>query len=284
MNGNNWIIDEVKPDLTHDRVLALILPNSLKYTDVVMVSYSGTSILSTSSKPLASFTNMSIINNLPARLAIPGKIQAEDYFYQEGFQTETTTDTGGGLNLGYTNVGDHADYLIFVDSEGQYKVNLRLAAEAIEGNIGFYLVENDIETELFTVKTPITGGWQQWTTQSTSVVLPQGSHVLRIKVLKTEFNLNWFEFTSIVTGFGESQPGVEPISIFPNPSKDKIHISDANYDQYRIFSLDGVHALNGPISTSQTINIEQLHSGLYVIYLVNSRSGAIVRNKILISD
>ncbi len=48
--------------------------------------------------------------------AIPGKIEAENYSAMNGIQTEPTTDTGGGLNVGWIHVGDWLDYNVNVEN------------------------------------------------------------------------------------------------------------------------------------------------------------------------
>ena len=195
VNGANRPINTVSIDNSRDRTIILTLDDYLSSNDEIKVSYNGTTIKSQSGKELQSFSDLIIRNVLPERLAIPGKIEAEDFINMLGLSTETTTDDGGGLNIGYTDPGDYADYLISIEDGGEYLVNFRLASQSNQGKIGLYLVDsNSIETELITITTPVTGGWQTWTTISTNLELSSGIHTLRMRILTGGFNLNWMEF------------------------------------------------------------------------------------------
>ena len=101
-----------------------------------MVSYSGTEIKSQSNNTLATFSDLEIRNTLSFRFKIPGKIEVEDFDAMVGLSTEDTSDDGGGKNIGYTDTGDYADYLIFIEEEGNYKASFRFASEWGVGKIG----------------------------------------------------------------------------------------------------------------------------------------------------
>jgi endoglucanase len=209
----------VSMDELQNRTMILELGNPLLYTDNISVTYSGTAIGSQSGKVLGAFSNLEIRNSLPKRFILPGIIQAEEYTYMEGLSTEETTDLGGGLNIGYTDAGDFADYLLFNQDDNSFRIQLRLAAQSNAGSIGFYTVdENMVETELCIVETPVTGGWQTWTTVSSEFFqLAGGLHSLRMRVLDGGFNLNWFEFEH-ETGIGSGKNRSDIPEIYPNPA------------------------------------------------------------------
>ena len=195
VNGIARSIDTVNVDPSKDRTIVLRLEDPLFPTDQIWVAYNGPAIESISRKVLESFSELAIRNVVPFRFILPIKIEAEEYSSMMGLQTETTTDEGGGSNIGYTDAQDYADYLIYVEEEDNYQVNLRLAANYNEGNIGLYLVDsNSAETELLTITTPVTGGWQTWTTITGNLFLTKGLHTLRMRVLSGGFNLNWMRF------------------------------------------------------------------------------------------
>ncbi len=50
-------------------------------------------------------------------IAIPGKIEAENFVYMEGMETETCADVGGGLNMAYIDEGDFLEYYINVPND-----------------------------------------------------------------------------------------------------------------------------------------------------------------------
>ena len=66
---------------------------------------------------------------------VPGLIQAEDYSAMDGIQTETSSDVGGGSNIGYVDSGDWVEYKINVASAGSYFVEYRVAS--LGGSSGF---------------------------------------------------------------------------------------------------------------------------------------------------
>ena len=100
---------------------------------------------------------------------------------------EDTEDEGGGRNIGYTDAGDYADYLVYNKEFTAYQVDFRIAAQDNEGKIGLYLLDDSgsREFELLQIETPKTGGWQTWTTVSVnSKPLVQGVRTIRMRVLK----------------------------------------------------------------------------------------------------
>jgi hypothetical protein len=121
---------------------------------------------------------------------IPGKIEAEAFTAMQGIQTQPTTDTGGGLNIGYVDAGDWLDYKVNVSAAGKYNVSFRVASQLATG--AFQLKVG--ATVLATVKVPNTGGWQNWQTVVVPVTLAQGIQTLRIAATGAGLNINWFSF------------------------------------------------------------------------------------------
>ncbi len=194
VNGNDRNILSVSPHPTKERTIILSVEGFLITGDEILASYSGNSVQSESNKTLNTFTDLVINNVSPNRFIIPTLIEVEDYEFMIGMNLEDTTDEGGGQNFGFTDPGDYADYSIFVPETGLYGIKFRVAGFS-EGQIGLYTVdENDVETELVVVDTPITNGWQTWQTVSDNLFIEEGPHKLRMKVLAGGFNFNWFEF------------------------------------------------------------------------------------------
>jgi len=195
VNGVSRSINTLSIDENFDKTIILNLNEPLIYTDVISVSYNGTEIKSESDNILAVFSDLEIRNTLSSRLMVPGKIEAEDFDVNVGLGTEDTSDDGGGKNIGYTDGGDYADYLIYIEEESNYKAGFRFASEWAVGKIGLSIIdENLTETELVTIETPITGGWQTWETVTTNVLMPKGIYTLRMRVIDGNFNMNWMEF------------------------------------------------------------------------------------------
>lgn len=134
---------------------------------------------------------------------LPGKIEAEAYDGMNGIQTETTSDVGAGQNVGWISDQDWLDYNVDVATAGTYTVAFRVANSWGDGKIQLRLANGTI---LSTLDVPKTGGWQSWTTISTSVSLSAGNQVLRVYAQAGEWNFNWFEVSS-------SGPATPPVSL-----------------------------------------------------------------------
>jgi alpha-tubulin suppressor-like RCC1 family protein len=129
-----------------------------------------------------------------AGLAIPGKIEAESFNAMSGVITETTTDVGGGLNVGAIDQTDWMNYNVNVATAGTYTVSLRIATVA--AGAGFQL-RSSSGTVLATVTLPNTGNYQAWQTVTTSVTLPAGAQTLQLYSTSTaHWNINWMQFVS----------------------------------------------------------------------------------------
>lgn len=121
-------------------------------------------------------------------------IQAEDYSYMNGVQTEATTDTGGGLDVGYLDAGDWLSYdAISVPVSGDYVISYRVAS--LNGGGRLQLERAGGSPIYGTVDIPATDGWQAWTTVSHTIHLEAGQQGFGIKVLAGGFNINWWSIT-----------------------------------------------------------------------------------------
>jgi endoglucanase len=124
--------------------------------------------------------------------AVPGTIEAEHYSAMSGIETETTSDAGGGLNVGWLDPGDWFEYRVDVAAAGTYTIEYRLASQG--GSDGFQLLANGTEIDSRAVAD--TGGWQAFTTVSTTVELTAGEQTLRFNAVGGGWNLNWIRFTT----------------------------------------------------------------------------------------
>ena len=281
---NNQVvsIESVLLDADSKRFVTLKLEDFLFHQNQIQVSYSGTIIQSSNNIDLPVFNNLNVENNLLTRAFIPGKIEAENYSSQEGLQTENTSDTGGGKNLGYTDVGDYAEYKIFVSKDGNYQLDIRSAAQNNSGSIDFEIVNENSVENLTSVNLPITGGWQSWFTSSTSVVLNKGVYTLRMKIVKSGFNLNWFEF-KFVNSLSTEILAKESITVFPNPVSDNFQIKIQNQltvNNVKVFDFSGrlVKEIK-PIHQQVNYSLSNLKSGIYLV-VIETDSGKFNRKLI----
>lgn len=128
--------------------------------------------------------------------ANPGDtIQAENYCQADGVQSESTTDAGGGQNVGYIDSNDWMTYSINIPATGTYKVSYRVAASA--GGSQFKLEKAGGSPVYGSVNVPATGGWQNWQTVSHNVVLPAGEQLIAISAITGGFNVNWLKVESL---------------------------------------------------------------------------------------
>lgn len=195
INGIEVPITNVTFNSDKNRTLVLTTDKTIIYTDIIKVSYTGTQIKSEFNTVLNTFSELEIRNTLETLFVIPGKIEAENFVEMEGLSIESSTDVGGGSNIGYTDANDYADYIIYAEAASNYKVNFRIAAAFNKGEIGMYLVdENNTETELLKVATIVTGGWQTWETVAANLKIPKGIQKLRMRIISGGFNLNWMDF------------------------------------------------------------------------------------------
>jgi hypothetical protein len=151
--------------------------------------------------------------------AVPGVVQAENYdtggqgvaynvnsvngtgnsYRSDGVDLETTTDTGGGYDVGWTSSGQWFRYTVDVGSAGTYTVSLRLAAPSAVTD-GLHL-SNASGTNLSgNVNVPATGGWQNWTTVTAQVTLPAGQQVLTVNEDNGGWNINSLQFATAGSG------------------------------------------------------------------------------------
>lgn len=117
----------------------------------------------------------------------PGTLQAEDYCADEGVLFESTSDIEGGLNIGWLDAGDSAEYRINVSDAGNYDLVARIATANVSGQFSV-LIDNE---NIADFSVPSTGDWQVWQSIAQPVTLAVGNHSLKIQINEGGFNLNW---------------------------------------------------------------------------------------------
>ena len=142
--------------------------------------------------------------------AVPGTVQAENYdtggqgvgydvnsvngtgngYRADGVDLESTSDAGGGDDLGWTSAGQWTRYTVNVASAGTYTVSLRVAApSAVADALHLSSATGTDLTGLTGI--PTTGGWQNWTTVTARLTLPAGQQVLTLNQDNGGWNLNY---------------------------------------------------------------------------------------------
>ena len=121
--------------------------------------------------------------------------QASSFNDTRGLQTEVTTDTVGGYNVGYADDGDYAVYRNVNFPAGLTAVDVRVAS-AGNGGVMEFRLDGTSGPLVGSVTVPVTGGWQKWTTVSGAVSGAAGLHDLYVVFRGTTDvgNVNWFKF------------------------------------------------------------------------------------------
>jgi hypothetical protein len=217
-------------------------------------------------------------------------IQAENYSTMSGVQTETTTDTDGGQNVGWIDQGDWmAYYNINFPVTGTYKVEYRVASANGGGRVSCDLNAGTIQ--LGQADVPNTGGWQNWTTISHNVTVNAGTYNFGVYAQASGWNLNWIRITPVTTTTKQTtrmetvattaNSLEQRIQVYPVPSKDQVTITlpESNQKtQIVVTDLTGKTYYTGIASG----NVHQLYigkypAGIYVVQLINGNNRIVKR-------
>ena len=130
-----------------------------------------------------------------------GTIQAESFQQQSGIQTETTTDTGGGQNIGFIANGDWARYSgVNFGTSAAHQFSARVASGAGGGVSGLVEVRLDSvgSAPIGSFAIGNTGGWQSWRTVPANISAVTGTHDVYLTFTSGQpadfVNVNWFTF------------------------------------------------------------------------------------------
>ncbi|MFM9580839.1 glycoside hydrolase family 16 protein [Streptomyces caniscabiei] len=128
-------------------------------------------------------------------------IQAESYNGQSGTLTESTTDTGGGQNIGALANGDWALFQnVNFGSTAATQFVARVASGANAGVSGLVEVRLDSRSNAPVGSFSIadTGGWQSWRTVPANISRVTGTHDVYLTFTSGQaqdfVNVNWFNF------------------------------------------------------------------------------------------
>lgn len=258
----------------NQNILLLRVTEKLYYGGTIRLTYNGNSVVS-NNQALAAFSNVVVTNKLPVRYNLPGRIQSENFYFNNGMVSETCTDVGGGFNMGYANPGDYLDYLVYVPDSGNYKFNFRVASERSSSQIIIRIGEGNSFTAVDTVTITGTGGWQTWKTISSTAILPKGRYTLRMYVRSGEFNTNWFEAAKApFTGLQTQQ--LNDINIYPNPANTVVTIETSQTtgrQKVSIYNTSG-HKVKQQVVNEPgmvRIDISNLEKGFYLVEIKNEK-------------
>jgi hypothetical protein len=264
-DGASIPITNIVVDPNNPRIVYFTVNYTMRFSEVLKISYNGTQVKSDDGLALQTFTMEDVLNTLPDFHIIPGKIEAEAYAFQSGVQLETTTDVGGGQNIGYLDPGDYLDYNVQVAYNGTYQIDYRTASQQ-NGALDFQILDT-AGNVVSTVHSPTfaaTGGWQNWTTNSFSIQLPEGYYQIRLLITQAPFNVNWMDFTLLSSTKNINTES--PINMFPNPSKGWLRLEgeleETQNVEVAIFNTLGQQVMSRMLENTNQIQEQFIVAGL----------------------
>ncbi|MCB9289563.1 MAG: carbohydrate-binding protein [Lewinellaceae bacterium] len=287
VNGSPISITDAVLNADNPRMITFTVGHSFLSSETIKISYSGSQAFAQDGTPLNAFTMEDVRNTVAIFHPVPGRVEAEDFFFQSGIVLETTTDIGGGQNIGYLDPGDYLDYYIDVAQAGIYAVDYRTAAESATGQIQLQQVDDDGNaTVLHSVNFSPTGGWQSWRTTTKSVYLPAGQLHIRIAITQPLFNMNWFEFSFLNSTRGEEQ--IDGLKLFPNPGAGLFYLQgnlkEKQDIEITILNLLGqpvlARRLNSVTRLQEAFNLTEYQPGQYLLCL-RLENGKVVTLRLL---
>lgn len=171
----------------------------------------GSTAASSTSSTSNSFSSSSLSSSVSSQAAAASiRIEAEDYIdyydttstnqagadYRKGdaVDIETSTDTGGGYDVGYIDSGEWLEFAFKVTRAGNFNANSRLASAQAGGTLYLEIDGAKVGDDIIS---PNTGDWQTWqSVHSTVGNLTAGTHSLCVQMKSGPFNLNWIELAS----------------------------------------------------------------------------------------
>ena len=201
-----------------------------------------------------------------------------------GVQTEATTDSGGGTNVGWIDANDWMAYgAVTFPTSGTYKVEYRVASLNGGGRLSLDLNAGAIV--LGQLDVPSTGGWQNWTTISHNVNINAGTYNPGIFAVAGGWNLNWIRFTplsarvaaneAMVNNLVENsvQPG-KGFTIYPNPVKQRLNIQSGESlsgGLIRIFDISGRQVITAR-PAGNNLDVSSLAPGVYTLIFTKGKT------------
>lgn len=189
--------------------------------------------------------------------AVPGKIEAENFdepgtgrggdvdSYNES-DSENHGDSdlreGTGVDLykkatgvivGYNTEGEWLEYTINVAKEGDYTLYAAVAAAGNTSSFKFSLDGTDI-TEEISVPAATEGeeNYDDYNKVKANIKLPAGEHVLRLTVVGSWFDIDYFNILE-----GKDADDTEPIGT--DAIENAVAFKAVPYETYRVFDLKG---------------------------------------------
>jgi hypothetical protein len=199
---------------------------------------------------------------------IPGIIQAENYNIGGEGVSYHDTDTGnsgnvyraddvdidtlagGGYALGWLIAGEWVEYTVNITTAGTLAFHVRVACG---GNGGAFHLELDGTAITSSISVPNTGSYTTYQTIDGEVSgLIPSSHMLRIVIDTSYFNMDWIQF-------GDSDVSIRPVQ----------NLKPMGILEYKVFDLDGKYL--GTVVASDYLDVRSAlrkkfsQPGVYIV-------------------
>lgn len=137
---------------------------------------------------------------------------APDFRKDEDVDIETTTDVGGGYNIGYAKADEWLEYTVNVQQAGKYTLTLRVGCNGDGRTVSLQTGSTVLASN---IAIPNTTGWQIWQdVKVPGITLAAGEQILRLTIGKTDYvSLNYMTFTDEGTTSSLTESKMEPLSI-----------------------------------------------------------------------
>ncbi|MEH0152658.1 carbohydrate-binding protein [Limibacter armeniacum] len=195
----------------------------------------------TSNLDFEQVTNVAVVAQTPyggTPWPLPGRIEAEDYdqggegigyhdtdasnnggaYRSQGVDLQTTGDANGDYNVGWMETGEWLEYTANFTVSQLYNFYIRAASNTGNGKFKILLDGNDVSG---VKQVSNTGGWQTYQTITiTDVNVSAGTHTVRIEVVESGMNLNfWSAWQGSGARFGveENDLPVLSVNVYPVP-------------------------------------------------------------------
>lgn len=273
----NDVVVKAKEVFVSNTSIRFKLVTNVHFGDKVSLSYTPGTVTAADKGALDAFSDLALSNRVsaPAWVGLPAKIEAEKYIAQYGVQTEETSDTGGGSNVGYIDNGDWMEYAIDNSSNAtSYQITFRVASTNNTGVISCYIDGKSVGS----VSVPSTGNWQTFQSVTKNMTIPTGKHYLKLVTSTGGFNLNFLDIRTDLTDI--SKVSDEKVILSPNPVSDEIniHAIDFRHNKVEVYNIVGNKVISCATSGESDLRIPvQLSDGIYLVRISDDKQSQLTK-------
>jgi hypothetical protein len=249
----------------------------------------------TSTPPPPPSTSSSPFTGTP--IALPGRIQAEDYdkggegiayhdttsgnstgaYRNDDVDIRATTDAGGGYNVKSVRAGEWLAYTVTVAATNAYDLGLRIASSGSGGTVHVTLDGTNVTGS---IALPDTGGWDTWqTVTKRGVSLSAGTHVLKLVMDANGSggavaDINWIDVASPsaantpYTGTPIALPGTIEAENYDKGGEAVAYHDTTSGNSGGVYRNDDVD-IRRTTDTAGTYNVKSVRAGEWLAYTVS---------------